>query len=107
KLLRLRQQGARALSDPAALLALCVDSVTTFCTLGRHALAAAGSPVKGGRRAVVHQLAQVLKGDLRPFVVLLNIREDKSGDKGDPGELFAQYLVCIQRLVAFVDRMEE
>ncbi len=107
KLLRLRQQGARVLSDPAALLALCVDSVTTFCTLGRHALAAAGAPVKGGRRAVVHQLAQVLKADMAPFGILLNIREDKSGDTGDPGELFAQYLVCIKRLVEFVDQIEE
>ena len=108
KLLRLRQHGARVLSDPAALLALCVDSVTTFCTLGRHALTAAGAAPKGGRRAVVHQLAQTLKADMRSFVILLDIREDKSGtDAGDPGELFAQYLVCIQALVAYVDRMED
>jgi hypothetical protein len=52
-------------------------------------------------------LAQVLKADLSPFEVLLNIREDKSGDTGDPGELFAQYLICIQRLVAYVDQMED
>jgi len=106
KLLRLRQQGARKLSDPAALLALCVDSVSTFCVLGRHALMAGGITPKGGRRAVMHQLAQTLKADMRPFDILLNIREDKSGDTGDPGELFAQYLGCIQRLVGYVDRME-
>jgi len=105
KLLRLRQQGATVLSDPAALLALCVDSVTTFCTLGRHALGAAGVASKGGRRGVVHQLAKTLNADMRPFEVLLNIREDKSGETGDPGELFAQYLICIQRLVAYVDQM--
>jgi hypothetical protein len=63
--------------------------------------------VKGGRRAVVHHAAQILKADMRPFEVLLNIREDKSGDTGDPGELFAQYLVCIQRLVEYVDRIED
>lgn len=105
KLLRLRQKGAGVLSDPVALLALCVDSVTTFCTLGRHALGAGGAVVKGGRRGVVHQIATTLKVDMRPFEVLLNIREDKSGDPGDPGELFAQYLICIQRLVAYVDQM--
>src|SRR5258708_30976182 len=48
KLFRLRQQGAQVLSDPAALLKLCVDSVATFCTLGRHALAAGGIEGTGG-----------------------------------------------------------
>src|SRR5579864_5065223 len=42
KLFRLREQGARVLSDPAALLRLCLDSVSTFCVLGRHALIASG-----------------------------------------------------------------
>ena len=107
KLLRLRQQGASVLSDPAALLALCLDSVSTFCVLGRHALLAAGIEPKSSRRAVVRQLAHTLQADMSPFETLLDIREDKSGaDPGDPGELFAQYLVCIQRLVAFVDRLE-
>ncbi len=58
KLFRLRQQGAHVLSDPAALLKLCVDSVTTFCVLGRHALAAGGIKAKTERRAVVQQLAR-------------------------------------------------
>lgn len=107
KLLRLRQQGAQKLSDPAALLSLCAESVSTFCVLGRHALIVSGHPPKSERRAVVHQLAQVLKADLTPFETLLNIREDKSGDPGDPGELFAQYLVCINRLVAFVDGLPD
>ena len=43
KLFRLRQQGAQVLSDPQKLLTLCVDSVATFCVLGRHALLAAGA----------------------------------------------------------------
>src|SRR6266852_6331326 len=38
KLFRLRQQGAQVLSDPAALLRLCLDSVSTFCFLARHTL---------------------------------------------------------------------
>jgi hypothetical protein len=107
KLLRLRQKGAGVLSDPAALLRLCVDSVATFCMLGRHALDVAGLKPKNERRAVVHQLAQTLKADMSPFELLLDLREDKSGaETGDPGELFAQYLVCIGRLVEFVDGIE-
>jgi hypothetical protein len=104
KLYRLRQQGARVLSDPAALLRLCVDSVATFCVLGRHALAAAGHEAKTQRRAVLRQLSDVLKMDVTPFEVLLDIREDKPGEPGDPGELFAKYLECIRRIVEFVDR---
>jgi hypothetical protein len=105
KLYRLRQQGAHVLSDPAALLRLCVDSVSTFCVLGRHALVAAGIDAKTQRRAVVHQISDALKMDVTPFETFLDIREDKSGpDVGDPGELFAKYLECIRRLVEFVDK---
>jgi len=103
----LRQQGASVLSDPAALLKLCVDSVSTFCVLGRHAMVASGTVAKTERRAVVHQLSHTLEMDVTPFEMLLDIREDKSGgDPGDPGELFARYLECIRRMIEFVDRLE-
>jgi hypothetical protein len=113
KLLRLRQQGAHVLSQPEPLLKLCLDSVTTFCTLGRHALVAAGIHPKAERRAVVAQLARAVPMDTVPFEVLLDIREDKPlRDDGpatgltDPGELFARYLESINRLVSFVDGLE-
>ena len=108
KLFRLRQKGAQVLSDPAQLLQLCVDSVSNFCMLGRHALVVSGATAKTERRAVVHQLGQILKMDTSPFDILLDIREDKSGvDPGDPGELFAMYLERIQRLIEFVDGLED
>jgi hypothetical protein len=108
KLFRLRQQGAAVLSNPAALLKLCLDSVSTFCVLARHALLVAGVDAKTHRRSMIRQLSDTLKMDVTPFEILLDIREDKSGHElGDPGELFAQYLVCIRRLVEFVDGLEE
>lgn len=108
KLFRLRQKGAQVLSDPVQLLQLCVDSVSNFCMLGRHALVVSGATAKTERRAVVHQLGQILKMDTSPFDILLDIREDKSGvDPGDPGELFAMYLERIQRLIEFVDGLED
>lgn len=112
KLFRLRQKGAQVLTDPPALLKLCLDSVTTFCVLGRHALVAAGVDAKTERRAVVHQLSHTLKMDATPFETLLDLREDKSGaghvaDPGDPGELFARYLQCIRKMVEFVDGLED
>ena len=107
KLIRLRQKGAQVLSDPVQLLQLCVESVSTFCMLGRHALAVSGATPKTDRRAVVHQMGQILKMDTSPFDILLDIREDKPGmDPGDPGELFAMYLERIQRLIEFVDGLE-
>jgi predicted nucleotidyltransferase len=110
KLLRLRQQGASLLSQREKLLGLCVDSVNTFCVLGRHALELDGKKPKSERRAVVRQLAEVLHADMKPFEILLDIREDQAGaDPGglaDPGELFAQYLVCISRMITFVDGLE-
>jgi len=112
KLFRLREQGARALSDPVALMRLLLDSVSTFCVLGRHALIAAGVPAKTEKRAIVHQLSHTIRMDATPFETLLDVREDKpgveiGGDANDPGELFAKYLQCVRRMIEFVDRLEE
>jgi hypothetical protein len=119
KLFRLRQQAAAVLSDDTALLKLCVDSVTTFCLLGRHALAAAHIELGDGdvthqRRAVVERLGKVLRTDMAPFTFLLNLRESKSlredktaGIPVEPAGLFAGYLECVRKLVEFVDGLEE
>ena len=108
KLFRLRQQGAQVLSDPAALLKLCADSVATFCTLGRHALLAGGIEVATGRREVVHRLREKLGAPQSPFDVLLDLRENKNAvDTGDAVDLFAQYLEFVRRMVEYVDQMEE
>lgn len=104
-LLRLRQRGASILSDPAALLALCADSVSTFCVLGRHALVLAGRTPPGDRRAMVQELAGTIPADLTSFETLLDVRESKSPD-AEPTELFAEYLVSIGKLVVFVDRLK-
>ena len=111
KLFRLRQQGAQVLSDKAALLKLCVDSVATFCTLGRHALAAEGMEVTGGRRDAVHRMQEKLAVS-SPLNLLLDLREGKTGadhvlEKHDLVDLFAQYLEFIRKMVEYVDRMED
>lgn len=102
-LLRLRQQGAGTLSDPTALLALCVDSVSTFCVLGRHALTLAGTTPPEDRRAVVRELAQTIPADLGSFESLLDVRESRKTSVPATAELFAQYLVSISKIVVFVD----
>jgi len=105
-LLRLRQQGAGTLSDSTALLTLCVDSVSTFCVLGRHALTLAGETPAQDRREVVKQLADVIPADMGSFESLLDIRESKKANVPGATELFAQYLVSIGRLVVFVDGLK-
>lgn len=114
KLFRLRTQAARILSDPVALMKLCLDSAPTFCTLARHALIAAGVEAKTEPRAVMRQISDTARMDVTPFELLLDIREDKTGNElmetqfaGDPGELFARYLGCVRGLVEFVDGLEQ
>src|SRR5258708_37455252 len=107
KLIRLRQQGAQVLSDAAALLKLCLDSVSTFCTLGRHALLVAGLDAGSSRRDVVHRLRETLGAPTSPFDILLDIREGKldAHARTQTGELFAEYLEFIRRMIEFVDRL--
>jgi hypothetical protein len=108
KLFRLRQQAAGVLSDDAALMKLCLESVSTFCVLGRHALAAAHIEVPHERRAVVERLGAAMKADMAPFTALLDLRESKPGAaSGEPAELFAAYLESVRKLVEFVDGLEE
>lgn len=105
-LLRLRQRGAATLSDDMALLALCADSVSTFCVLGRHALTLAGETPSGDRRTAVRQLAETIPADLASFETLLDVRESKGPKHLNPMELFAQYLVSISKVVTFVDGLK-
>jgi aryl carrier-like protein len=117
KLLRLRQQAAAVLSDDAALMKLCLDSVTTFCFLGRHVLRAAHvdfayNNAERQRRAVVEHLAKTMRADMTPFTQLLDLRDaavqqNKPPVSVNPAELFAAYLECVRKLVEFVDRLEE
>jgi hypothetical protein len=102
-LLRLRQRGATVLSDDAALLALCADSVTTFCVLARHALAVNDTSAADDRRAMLRQLAGTTGADFSSFESLLDVRESKPVAVR-PLDLFGAYLTAIGKLVVFVDR---
>lgn len=108
KLLRLRQYAAAALNDRDALLKLCLDSVSTFCVLGRHALLVAGGSAPIDKRGIVHELSQRLGPRMEPFDRLLDIREGKTApQEADPGTLFGKYLASIETLIDSVDRIRE
>lgn len=108
KMIRLRQQAAGLLPKPEALLQLCAESVSTFLVLARHALLLAGVAAKWQKRSVVEQLAEQLGVDRQPFDTLLSLREQSKKPRDvDAGRLFEQYLIQIQRVVDFVDRLEK
>ncbi|HZT37303.1 MAG TPA: hypothetical protein VFA28_05355 [Bryobacteraceae bacterium] len=108
KLLRLRQRAAAVLSERDALLRLCIDSVSTFCVLGRHAVLAAGRPCGWGRREVVESLERAFGADLPAFKTLLDVREGKiAPQEAEPATLFEKYLGEVYRLIAFVDALDQ
>ncbi len=108
KMLRLRQHATAALNDRDALLKLCLDSVSTFCVLGRHALALGGVEAPAHKREITDRLAATLAADMTPFHSLLDVREGKTAPQElDPDNLFGKYLNRIHDLIAYVDRLEE
>jgi predicted nucleotidyltransferase len=107
KLLRLRQKAGGVLSDKALLLRLMIDSISTFCTLFRHALLLAGAEPAFEKRRVVDLAAERLGVDPSPFHTLLDLREEKKKPRDvDPPQLFEQYLKQIHVVVDAVDRLE-
>jgi predicted nucleotidyltransferase len=104
KLLRLRQRAAAILSHEPELLDLCLDSVSTFCVLGRHVLLLTGRQAHWRKRLVVRDLAEA--GVIRPasFDTLLDIREGVvAPETVEPRTLFADYLAQVRAMVDFVD----
>ena len=107
KLLRLRQKAAATLADDKALLALMLDSVSTFCVLLRHALLLAGHAPGVKKREIVSHLAEI-GVDAAPFGELLDVREERKREKDvAPRELFERYLAAVDSAVKFVDRLEK
>ncbi len=108
-LLRLRQHAATVLSDRDDLLKLCLDSLSTFCVLGRHALLISGRTSGTMKRSIVEKLEEELgRETMEPFRTLLDIREERiAPHDADPDTLFRKYLKAVQQLVAYVDGLEE
>ena len=108
KLLRLRQKAAEALSRPDATARLLIDSVSTFCVLGRHALILAGREPRWKKRDLVADLSKVLGVRFDAFNTILSIRAEGKLPSGFNGVLlFEKYLQEIDALVTFVDQIDK
>ena len=109
KKLRLRQQATALLAkNDDSLVKLCAESLSTFCVLGRHALLLSGVHVHPKKRDVIAQLAKSMGGSFDAFETLLDVREGKPyrGTVAESRSLFDNYLMQIQAVTGYVDRLE-
>ncbi len=107
KQIRLRQKAAEVLSHPDRLLKLMMDSVSTFCVLGRHALILSGREPRWKKIEIVTALEDLIRQRFAATNEILAIRTSPKGKAPkDTASLFAGYLKEIDALVRFVDGLE-
>jgi predicted nucleotidyltransferase len=108
KLLRLRQKAGGVLHDKDLLRALLADSLSTFCTLFRHALRLMGIGGEFHKRALLAQVREHTGADVEAFQRLLDLREGRLKPRElDPAALFPRYLAAIQTMIEKVDGLEK
>jgi len=106
KQIRLRQKAAELLSRPDQLLNLLIDSVSTFCVLGRHALILSGHQPRWKKKEIIVALEHATGGRFEGAKAILAAREaGKRRPKIDVVPVFDQYLTEVDSLVRFVDAL--
>jgi predicted nucleotidyltransferase len=106
KQIRLRQKAAELLSKPDRLIQMLIDSVSTFCVLGRHALLLSGNEPRWKKADVVAGLEIALARPLPAFNEILAVRESGKPPGGAAAaSLLERYLVETDALVRFVDAL--
>ena len=106
KQIRLRQKAAEVLSKPDKLTRLLVDSLSTFCVLGRHALILSGNEPRYQKPEILRALEKAMNRDLSASSAILAVRSlAKPGTAADIDALFERYLDEMGSLVRFVDRL--
>ena len=106
KQLRLRQHAAQLLAEPERLHRLMVDSVSTFCVLGRHALILQGQAPLWRKQEIVQALELAIGTPLAGIDEILAIRSAKrSAQEEAAADLLDRYLQDVEALVRFVDRL--
>jgi predicted nucleotidyltransferase len=108
KQIRLRQKAAELLSQPERLMRLMMDSVSTFCVLGRHALILNKHEPKWKKREILDSLGVVTGTPMRAANEILAIREAGKKNAGQNAvALLDEYLRETELLVNFVDALEK
>jgi predicted nucleotidyltransferase len=106
--LRLRQAIIAAPLTEKAHLALMTNSLSTFCSLFRHAVYALGEKMPGSKREAVSAAAKLTNSDASTFHKLLDLREAKLDAKSIAVEpSLHSYLAFVESITNEVDRRLE
>lgn len=106
KRIRLRQKAAELLSRPQQLMNLLIDSISTFCVLGRHALILSGHAAHWKKQEIVAALERALNTEFRGANAILAARAaGKRRPELDAAVVFERYLTEMDELVQFVGRL--
>jgi hypothetical protein len=107
KQIRLRQRAAEVLSNSERLLRLMIESVSTFCVLGRHALILSGREPRWKKTEVIAALEDAMVLRFTAMNEILTVRASpKQKLSSDAAALFSGYLREIDSLVRFVDSLD-
>ena len=108
KQIRLRQKSVEAMADPERLLKLMLDSISTFCALGRHALILGKRPARWKKREIISAISDATGSPMAAANQLLDARESGKKPAGfDAVKLFDNYLLDTNVIVNFVDSLEK
>jgi predicted nucleotidyltransferase len=106
--LRLRQAIIAAPLTEKSHLALMTNSLSTFCSLFRHAVFALGEKIPATKREAITAAAKLTASDATPFHQLLDLREGKSDAKSLNVEpCLHSYLAFVESITNEIDRRLE
>ncbi len=111
KLLQLRRSYIPASNSASRLVALMVESLGTFAALFRPVLMLRGMQPPINKQDAVRATAEVLDLDIEPFERIFELREAGADEASltdrQANDLFAAYMLQIERVIAAVDRMHD
>ncbi|HEY1660038.1 MAG TPA: nucleotidyltransferase domain-containing protein [Candidatus Sulfotelmatobacter sp.] len=106
KLALLRRHLLLAQGKDKLLWETLTQSISSFVTLFRHALAVLGQEAPFSKRETVKLLAEKIGFDPSGFLHVLEVREHRVKPKElDVGEVFSHYLAAVTQVTDAVDRM--
>jgi predicted nucleotidyltransferase len=106
--LRLRQAIIAAPLTEKSHLALMTNSLSTFCSLFRHAVFALGEKIPATKREAITAAAKLTAADATPFHQLLDLRESKLDAKSIQVEpSLRSYLLFVESVTNEIDRRLE
>ena len=106
--LRLRQAIIAAPLTEKSHLALMTNSLSTFCSLFRHAVFALGEKVPATKREAITAAAKLTAADATPFHQPLDLRESKLDAKSIQVEpSLRSYLLFVESITNEIDRRLE